>query len=361
MKKVLIIGVVLLFVVALVYKPIMGLFQKEHTNPVEIMVNKTILTDKNIASVYGKKISLNFEVFDELSTLNLTFNDSLIKSWKNPKGKLSCQFELKNFGVGTGNLKLISTYTDGHTFEDERLLRIVSDIDPEIWIAKVIKSYPHNTTSFTQGLEFSKGVLFESTGQKGQSLIAKVDLNSGEHLQKIGLDGTYFGEGITLLNGKIYQLTWQEQKCFVYDESSMQIEKDFAYNGEGWGLCNDGTYLIMSNGTERIEFRDPKTFQVVRTIEVYTNQQAIPNINELEYIEGKIYANIWMTNSIMVIDPKTGRVEAVINANEPFVIGKGNGDVLNGIAYNKSDKKIYLTGKNWPKLMEVTFQKPKDL
>ena len=166
------------------------------------------------------------------------------------------------------------------------------------------------------------------------------------------------GEGITILGDKLYQLTWQEQKCFVYNKSTLQIEKDMPYIGEGWGLCNDGTSLIMSNGSERITFRNPETFEIERTIEVYTNQGAVTNLNELEYIDGLIYANVWMTNKVAIIDPLNGKVLAELDATTLVNAGKGNGDVLNGIAQDPKSKKLYMTGKNWMKLFEVKIKKP---
>jgi glutamine cyclotransferase len=171
------------------------------------------------------------------------------------------------------------------------------------------------------------------------------------------LDATYFGEGITIFGNAIYQLTWQEQKCFIYNKESLQLEREVSYVGEGWGLCNDGKLLIMSNGTERLTFRNPKTFAVERTIEVYTHQGPVTNLNELEYADGLIYANVWMTNKVAVIDPMSGKVLAEIDATDLVLEGKQSGDVLNGIAYNPTTKKWYMTGKNWPKLFEVMFKK----
>ena len=207
-------------------------------------------------------------------------------------------------------------------------------------------------------MEFNEGVLYEGTGQLGQSMVAQVNLNSGEIIKKMGLDGTYFGEGITILKDKLYQLTWQNQKCFVYNKSTLAIEKDLTYTGEGWGLCNDGSSLIMSDGTERIVFRNPETFQIERTIEVYDDRGPISKLNELEYIDGLIYANIWMTNSAVVIQPENGKVIAVIDGSILIKEGQNGGDVMNGIAFNAKTSKTYMTGKNWSKLFEVRFKKP---
>ena len=203
-----------------------------------------------------------------------------------------------------------------------------------------------------------EGNLYEGIGQYGSSKLSQVDLKTGKVNEKLSitLAGDYFGEGITVFNDKIYQLTWEEQTCFVYNKSTFELDKTIPYIGEGWGLCNDGKYLIMSNGSERITFRNPETFAIEKIIEVYDNKGPIQQLNELEYIDGKIYANVYTSNQIVVIDPITGRVEAIIDCSILEKEGRGYGDVLNGIAYN--DEKIYMTGKNWNKLFEVNLEKP---
>jgi glutamine cyclotransferase len=151
-------------------------------------------------------------------------------------------------------------------------------------------------------------------------------------------------------------LTWQQQKCFVYDKESLVLQKDIPYTGEGWGLCNDGTYLIMSDGTERLYFRDPETFEIKKIIEVYDQFGPKIKLNELEYINGKIYANVWMEDQLLVIDPATGKVNAIVDCKDVIAQGRGTGEVLNGIAYNPTTKKTYLTGKNWSKSVEVSIK-----
>lgn len=357
MKKYLIIGILILAIVAMVVGPMLS--NKGGGTVTEDEAPALFTFKENLAAQWNQLVPLSIQVNSkELEKLELIYNDSVFKTWQKPSGTLSYQFNAGFFGLGTRNLVLRSTLNDGTTFIDNRLVRVLSDVSPEIWIAEIAKEYPHDQTSFTQGLEFNEGILFEGTGQKGQSFVAQVDLNSGSIKKKMGLDATYFGEGITVFGDKVYQLTWQEQKCFVYDKNTLQLEKDLSYNGEGWGLCNDGEYLIVSDGTERLVFRDPESFQVQRTIEVYDNRGPITKLNELEYIDGKIYANIWMTNSVAVIQPENGKVLAVIDATELVRKGKGQGDVLNGIAVNPANGKLYMTGKNWPKLFEVKLKKP---
>lgn len=316
--------------------------------------------DENLIVTSGKIISIPFEIFDKVASVDLIINEEKLKTWKNPSGLIKFEFDTKDMSVGSYSLELVAVLADGSEFRDERFISILSDIIPEKWSLKIINEFPHEATSFTQGLAFDSGKLFEGTGdpnQTGATRIAELNLKSGQITRELALTSTYFGEGITIFGNELYQLTWQNQTCFVYDKTNFTSKKEFTYTGEGWGLCNDGKNLIMSDGSERIYFRDPKTFQVLKTIYVYSDQGSINRLNELEYIDGFIYANIWTSSSVAVIDPSTGKIIAFIDASE--VVRKSGvkleSDVLNGIAYNSLDKKLYLTGKNWPKLYEVNI------
>lgn len=362
MKKYIIIGLLILVGLSLVLIPIL---KKEDIDTNTDVLPAEFLMNENLAIEGNAPVELKIRVNnDETEKLELFLNDSLIKFWNKPTGNINLNINPGKSGVGAKRLDLISTLKNGQVKEDNRVIRVLSDVVPELLTVRIINSYPHNTSSFTQGLEFYEGNLFESTGDpghKGQSLIAQVDMKSGVHhsTRKIGLDATYFGEGITILNNTIYQLTWRGQKCFKYSlGEEIKLTGDYDYPGEGWGLCNDGKNLIMSNGSERIVFRDPNTFSIVRTIEVYNQNGPIINLNELEYIDGKIYANVWMTNFVVVIDPQSGKVLQQIDATELAEKGKGAGEVLNGIAYNPVIRKIYMTGKYWEKLFEVEFFVP---
>jgi glutamine cyclotransferase len=230
-------------------------------------------------------------------------------------------------------------------------------IEPEIWIADIKSTYPHKETSITQGMEFNNGTLYESTGMKGQSRVAQVDLSSGNYLREICLDSKYFGEGITVLGDWIYYLTWHEQECFVYGKDTLKCVKSLAYEGEGWGLCNDASTIIMSNGTEEIVFRDPGSFKILRKIKVRDNKGLVFNLNELEYIDGLIYANIWMTNRVVVIQPENGIVIAEIDGTEIERNGRLDGEAMNGIAHDPTSGKTYFTGKKWPRMVETVVKK----
>lgn len=321
---------------------------------------KFTFTD-NLAVSYNSEIDIEIEAFDnDLKSIELEINDSIVAKWENPKAqKYSYKLNANDWGIGAKNITLIVNNNKGELFKDERLIRVLSDLIPEIWAYEIVSTHPHNLENFTQGFEFSGNQLYESTGQQGGSKIAKIDVATGNDLDKIALDATHFGEGITILGDTIYQLTWTTNKCFLYNKNTLEIlPKDFTYQGEGWGLCNDGRQLIMSDGTERLTFRNPKTFEVIKTIEVYTHEQPVIRLNELEYIDGLIYANIWMTNNIAIIEPETGRVIGVIDGTNLSTIGRGKiGDVFNGIAYNKEEDAIYVTGKLWEKIIRIKLKK----
>lgn len=217
-----------------------------------------------------------------------------------------------------------------------------------------IDKYPHALEAFTQGLVWEDGVLWESTGQEGESTIRKVDMKTGDVLIKQSLKDEYFGEGLALLNNKLYQLTWKNQKALVYDRQLNQIA-EIPYKGRGWGLATDGKLLILSDGSSRIRFIDPETFETVRSINVIQpGRGRIPELNELEYIEGSIYANRWNTETVYEIDPKTGNVTKTISLAGLWPAkDRPQGGVMNGIAFNRATKKMLVTGKYCPYVYEV--------
>lgn len=311
---------------------------------------------------YGDDIPIKFVIPEGLTKVELLYNDSVFQTWNNPKAQTrTVALQTNYYGVGSRSLVLRSTFKDGTVLENSAIVRITSDIAPELLFVKIVKEYPHNPENYTQGYEFDGNQLYEGTGdpgQQGKTTVGPVSLETGAYSEpKNGLDATYFGEGITILGDLLYQITWQNSKCFVYDKKTMVLKNEFTYFGDGWGLCNDGKSIIMSDGSERITFRDPKSFQATKVIEVYDNLGPRINLNELEYIDGKIYANVYQTGTVLVIEPTTGRVLQEIDANELVIRGKGSGDVLNGIAYNKLTNKIYMTGKYWTKTFEVQFHK----
>lgn len=235
------------------------------------------------------------------------------------------------------------------------IVRGVETYSAPVLTYEVVASWPHDRDAFTQGLIWRDGTLYESTGLYGRSSLREVAPETGEVRRSVDVSSQYFAEGLTELDGKLYQLTWQHQKGFVYDFETFALLGEFSYTGEGWGLTTDGHSLIMSDGTDTIRYLDPETFAVQRTIRVSRDGVAVRRLNELEYIDGQIYANVWLTDYIARIDPFTGRVTAWIDMTGLLPPGSGSVDVLNGIAYDMAGDRILVTGKLWPRIFEVRF------
>lgn len=236
---------------------------------------------------------------------------------------------------------------------------LAADDVPSHYSYQVIHRYPHDAAAFTEGLAIAGDMLYESTGLNGASSLRQVDLATGQTLARLDLPTAYFGEGMTLFEGSLYQLTWQSHIGFIYDLACFCQRGTFSYDGEGWGLTHDADNLIMSDGTDRIRFLDPHTFAVVRTISVRDSDRDTPltNINELEYVNGEIYANIWQTDRIARINPATGALLGWIDLAGLLPAGdRAPGtDVLNGIAYDAATNRLFVTGKNWPTLFQIAL------
>ena len=231
----------------------------------------------------------------------------------------------------------------------------------ESYTYDIINEYPHDEKAFTQGLEFYNGYLYESTGQYGESSLRKVKLETGEVVQQINLDRKYFGEGLTIYNNKLYQLTWKSQKGFVYNLENLQREREFFYGAskEGWGLAHNDSHLIKTDGTERIWFLDPESLKEKSYIEVYTQKNKITKLNELEFINGKLYANSWQNQGIAIINPNSGALEGILDLTglQERAGQDGADNVLNGIAYDAESDRLFVTGKRWNKLFEIKMRK----
>jgi glutamine cyclotransferase len=221
---------------------------------------------------------------------------------------------------------------------------------------RVVATYPHDPAAFTQGLIYRGGVLIEGTGQEGQSSIRKVELRTGQVLQKRDLEARHFGEGITDWDGRLYQLTWRSQTGFIYDIETFEPVREWSYRGEGWGLTRNDEFIIMSDGTADLRFLNPETLEEDHRITVTLDGRGLPNLNELEWIDGEIWANVWTTDLVVRIDPETGRVlgridlSGLLTSDERIAFRT---DVLNGVAYDAEGGRIFVTGKYWPKLFEI--------
>lgn len=231
--------------------------------------------------------------------------------------------------------------------------------DIPVYTYEVVNAWPHDPKAFTQGLAFHDGYLYESTGHHGTSTLRRVELKSGKVKKKYNVPPEYFAEGISIFQDKIYQLTWQSHKCFIYDLKSFKLEGEFHHGGEGWGLTNDGKLLIMSDGTSELRFLDPNTFLPVRTISILDGAQPLMDINELEYIKGEIYANIWKSERVVRIDPANGKIVGWVDLSglRPPGVENDTDNVLNGIAYDEKEDRLFVTGKRWPKLFEIRLKR----
>jgi glutamine cyclotransferase len=229
------------------------------------------------------------------------------------------------------------------------------DASAPVFGYEVQHTYPHDPDAFTQGLEYWRGYLYESTGLNGRSSIRKVKLESGEVLRQRSVPRAYFGEGITLWKSALIELTWQSHVAFVYDRDTFEPRRTFSYTGEGWGLTHDATNVIMSDGTAALRFLDPETFVERRRITVTDGGRPVTRLNELEYVKGQVFANIWTTDTIARVDPVSGRVLAWIDLRGllPERDRIGSDAVLNGIAYDEAHDRLFVTGKLWPKLFEI--------
>ncbi|KAF2328574.1 glutaminyl-peptide cyclotransferase [Flavobacterium daemonense] len=289
----------------------------------------------------------------EIDSITYFVNDKRVGS---TKGAEKFKFELKDQKLGYQYLKAVVHFGSDSSDATKRI-ELVSDVQPKLLKYKIINKYPHDTKSFTEGLEFYNDTLYENTGQKGASYLRKYDYKTGKIFKQIDMDSKYFGEGITFVNGKLFQLTWQEKTGFIYDAKTLKLEKTFAYDKdiEGWGMTNDGKYIYQTDKTEKIWKMDPATQKMIDYINVYSGESKIKAINELEWINGKIYTNVWQKDAIAVVNPTSGAVEGILDMSglKKFV-KNADADVLNGIAYNPKTKTIFVTGKYWDTLFEIT-------
>jgi len=317
-----------------------------------------------------------FDVTIKNSKKTYTTNDSFTVSVINKKNKaidsvsyylnnerISSSSSISETNISLANQKLgvrtlhAKLYSEGNEYDVSTKLTILSSITPKLYTYKIIEEYPHDIDAYTQGLEFNKGVLYESTGFNGKSSLRKTNYTTGEVLEHVKLEDFYFAEGLTIINNKIYQLTWREKLGFIYNLETLEKTGSFVYgkSKEGWGLCNDGSKIYKSDGTQKIWELNANNLSEVDYIEIYTNTSKIKSVNELEWVEGKIYANIYQKDAVAIVNPANGAVEGVIDFTslKSHVTQHKALDVLNGIAYKGEPNILYITGKNWDKLFKV--------
>jgi glutamine cyclotransferase len=270
-------------------------------------------------------------------------------------------FAIKSFDkIGQHTIKAVATKTDGVEGTYYKTFEVLSNVIPEKFGYEVVESYPHNETFFTEGLEIHNGFVYESTGENGKSGLYKTNLKTGKTIQSIKLSSKYFGEGITIFNDKIFQLTYKTKIGFVYNLENMAVIDSFHFeSAEGWGMTHDEKFLIMSDGTNVLTYINPNTYKTVKKLQVYDDKDAVVYLNELEYSEGYIYANVWTTNLLVKIDSETGKVLQKIDLEG--ILSSTNSaeqvDYLNGIAIDPVSKKMYVTAKLYPKIFEIKLIK----
>lgn len=328
-----------------------------------------LILQVSCGSESGKNKSY-FSITTNAEKGNISIDNTLKLSLKNKKnysidsvvykldGKpIPENFNLKDHKLGKHPIEATVYFDGDETQTVNSSVTILNNASPKIYKYNIINEYPHDITSYTQGLEFYKGKLYESTGQNGESKLREVDYKTGKVNKNINLADAYFGEGLTIMNDEIYQLTWRAKIGFIYDVNSFEKKGSFAYgkSKEGWGLTHNDTHIYKSDGSENIWLLNPENLTEESKIQVYTNKGKITDINEMEWINGKIYANRYQRNGVAIINPKNGAVEAVIDFTplKKKVTQHEKLDVLNGIAYNPETKTIFVTGKRWDKLFEV--------
>lgn len=309
----------------------------------------------------GQKATITFEQVkgNKIDSVHLYINNKRLAGDNN-----SITINTSDFGVGKHAVTALAFYP-GKVKRINNYIEVFANKTPSLYSYKIINTYPHDKNAYTQGLEFYDGFLYETTGRKGQSWLRKIDLSSGKVMEQKDLSDTYFGEGMTIFGDVIYWLTWQSGKGFMYNLSDFKEKGEFKYNKsiQGWGLTHNDAELIKSDGTNKIWFLDPATQKEKYSIQAYTNKVSLEKLNELEWVEGKIYANYWQKPLIAIINPKNGVVDGIINLKGLVAEMKktqklvDEDDVLNGIAYDSKNKRLFVTGKHWSKLFEIELIK----
>ena len=316
------------------------------SKPIKHFLIQTNANKNVISNTDTLKLSLSNPSNKKIDSVNYVMNNSAVADI----------FSLQNSSLGEKMIKA-EVFYDGKKEVALQKVIVVNGSTPKLYTYELLNTYPHDITSYTQGLEFYNGVLYESTGQYGESKLRALDYKNDAILNNVNLSRSYFGEGLTVLNDKIYQLTWKEGRGLIYDVNTFETLGSFNYgqSKEGWGLCNDGRQLYKTDGSENIWILNAETLEEERFVQAYTNKGRLTNLNELEWVEGKIYANRYQKNGVAIINPINGAIEAVLDFKDlkNKVTNHPGLDVLNGMAYNPDTKTLFVTGKRWDKLFEV--------
>ena len=306
----------------------------------------------------GDKIIFSFKAETKYDSATLVIEG--IKPIINKTHKSWSYTTPANQKIGNNNYKIVA-YNNGASYEKKGVFKVYPKAPPKHTTLKLKKELPHSRTSYTQGLEFYNGMLYESNGEYGKSFLHIMEFPSMKVVKRVDMDDIYFAEGITILNDTLYQLTWRENVVFMYDAKTLDKIGQKSLATEGWGITNDGVNLYLTDGTSNIYMVEPSTFKTIRKFEVLTDKGVVGNINELEWIDGKIWANVYGYEAVLIIDPLSGMVERIANGSHLLSSGQRDEttDVFNGIAKDHKTGKIYVTGKNWPKLFEIEVEDDK--
>ncbi len=318
-----------------------------------LIVDKKTAFKKTITAILKEKNN------NPIDSIQFFVNGKHIKNNKN-----TASINTSKIGLGKHLISALVFYP-GKTKKVNTSFEVFANKAPKTYNCKIVNTFPHDTKAYTQGLEFYNGYLYETTGRRGESSLRKVELKTGKILQQVALESKYFGEGMTIFNNKIYWLTWENKKGFIYNIKTFKQEGEFAYHKskEGWGLTHNNSELIKTDGSNKIWFLDPTTLYEKRSIQVYTNKYPLDKLNEMEYINNKIYVNKWQQKAILIVHPETGVVESVINLKnieaeiKKTQTLKDQDEVLNGIAYDKENNRLFVTGKHWSKIFEIELIK----
>jgi glutamine cyclotransferase len=331
------------------------------TNSGNVKAYRLISPENNEYVHPGQELLVHFEPAEDsiiADSIQILFKGKMIH--ENALDSEKAYFVVPKDNPGAVSLRILLKLSDGKEEAHSMKLRLTSDIVPDNYRFVVKRTYPHDKGAFTQGLEYKDGFIYEGTGNYGESSLRKVDLATGEILKFKNLSSDLFGEGITLINNQIYQITYREQVGFVYDHDNFElIRKIYYQNREGWGLTNNGENILMSDGSHNIYFMDTTYFSVVSKIEVFDNEKEVDLLNELELINGVLYANRYTTEEIVMVDPQSGKLLGRIDMTGILNEADRHSsiDYFNGIAWDEENERIFVTGKYWPKLYEVEFVK----
>lgn len=325
---------------------------------------KLVSPEKNKLYSYNDQIRIAIESKDRfpVDSAEIFLNGKKIAV--TGKNVFEYDYRIPEGKTGNAVIKVIAHHPEDKRGVAAMNIRVKPDKAPIRYSYKVKRTLPHDPKAYTQGLVYFGGFMYEGTGQYGESTIRKTDVNTGKILSALGIDSQLFGEGITIYNDKIYQITWRSRKGFIYDLKTFSLESTFTYHSEGWGITTAGDRLMMSDGTNKLYYTVPSTFSIVGELEVYDHNGEVGQLNELEYVDGLVWANVWMTDRIVVIDPETGAVKGELDMKDILPSAErakldDKDDVLNGIAYNPETGTFYVTGKRWPKMFEIVVDKDK--